>query len=327
MAEFSSLSQNIHCIDALYIQPRIASIYLLREGDEVAIIETGTFHSVPNVLATLQQLDIDPAQIKYVIPTHVHLDHAGGAGEMMRQFKQASLIIHPRGARHMIDPGMLVAGTISVYGQQRFERLYGSIEPIPEERIIIAEDLASYSLQQRELVFIDTPGHARHHFCIYDQQSNGMFTGDTFGISYDAMKSLPRGLLPTTPPSQFDPPALKQSVARIMDFAPERLYLTHYGEYIDPAAQLASFNQWIDEYVAVCEGCDSASEDYAEVLQQTLLQQVMHGLCDGGDDATLQRIVSHDMTLNAQGLAHWRGLHGNLRDNLRDNLGRKGNAH
>ena len=112
-----------------------------------------------------------------------------------------------------------------------------------------------------------------------------------------------------------------------MDFAPERLYLTHYGEYIDPAAQLASFNQWIDEYVAVCEGCDSASEDYAEVLQQTLLQQVMHGLCDGGDDATLQRIVSHDMTLNAQGLAHWRGLHGNLRDNLRDNLGRKGNAH
>ncbi|MCG6888871.1 MAG: MBL fold metallo-hydrolase [Gammaproteobacteria bacterium] len=307
MAEFSSLAQDVYCIDALYIQPRVASIYLLRAGDEVAIIETGTFHSLPNVLATLQQLGIDRSQVKYVIPTHVHLDHAGGAGEMMRQFEQASLIVHPRGARHMIDPSKLVAGTIGVYGRQRFERLYGSIEPIPEDRIIIAEDLACYRLQQRELVFIDTPGHARHHFCIYDQQSNGMFTGDTFGISYDAMKVLPRGLLPTTPPSQFDPSALKESVARIMNFAPERLYLTHYGEFSDPAAQLASFNQWIDQYVAVCESCSGTGDDYAAVLEQALLQQVMKGLGNGTDEA-LQRLLSHDIKLNAQGLAHWWGL-------------------
>ena len=307
MAEFSSLTQDVHCIDALYIKPRVASIYLLREGDEVAIIETGTFHSVDNVLATLQQLGIDRAQVKYVIPTHVHLDHAGGAGEMMRQFEQASLIIHPLGARHMIDPSRLVAGTISVYGEQRFERLYGSIEPISEERIIIAEDLSSYSLGQRELIFIDTPGHARHHFCIYDQQSNGVFTGDTFGISYDAMKSLPRGLLPTTPPSQFDPPALKKSVQRIMEFAPKRLYLTHYGEFVNPGAQLDSFNRWIDQYVAVCEGCDSASVDYAEVIEQTLLTQILSGLGAESDNA-LKHVLSHDITLNAQGLAHWRTL-------------------
>jgi len=128
------------------------------------------------------------------------------------------------------------------------------------------------------------------------------------------MKSLPRGLLPTTPPSQFDPPALKKSVARILDFAPERLYLTHYGEFIDPAAQLASFNQWIDQYVAVCNSCDIAADDYAEILEQALLQQVMNGLSDGlcdsdGDAAieSLQQIVSHDMKLNAQGLAHWQG--------------------
>lgn len=304
MAEFSSLTQDVHCIDALYIKPRVASIYLLRQGDEVAIIETGSFHSVPNVLATLQQLGIDRAQIKYVIPTHVHLDHAGGAGEMMRQFEQASLIIHPLGARHMIDPSRLVAGTISVYGEERFKRLYGSIEPIPEERIIIAEDLASYSLEQRELIFIDTPGHARHHFCIYDQHSNGVFTGDTFGVSYDAMKSLPRGLLPSTPPSQFDPPALKKSLQRIMEFAPERLYLTHFGEFVNPLAQLDSFHRWIDQYVAVCEACDSAAADYAEVIEQTLLQQVLLGLGAETDEA-LKRVVSHDITLNAQGLAHW----------------------
>ena len=138
MAEFHSLKSDIHCIDALYIKPKVASIYLLREGDEVAIIETGTYHSVANVLATLRALAIDPAQVKYVIPTHVHLDHAGGAGEMMRQFTAATLIIHPRGARHMIDPSKLIAGTIGVYGEEQFERLYGRIEPIAEDRIIIA---------------------------------------------------------------------------------------------------------------------------------------------------------------------------------------------
>jgi glyoxylase-like metal-dependent hydrolase (beta-lactamase superfamily II) len=309
MAEFASLAFDIHCIDALYIKPRVAAIYLLRAGDEVAIVETGTCHSLANVLATLRALDIDRAQVRYVIPTHVHLDHAGGAGAMMREFSAASLIIHPRGAAHMIDPGKLIEGTIGVYGAERFERLYGSIEPIPRERIIVAEDQDCYRLARRELVFIDTPGHARHHFCIYDALSSGVFTGDTFGISYDAMKALPRGLLPTTPPTQFDPPALRQSIARIMEFRPERLYLTHYGEFVDPAAQLASFDRWIDEYVDACGSGDSAAPDFAEKLEQDLLQRVMSGLGEGADES-LRRVIGHDMRLNAQGLAYWRKLGG-----------------
>jgi len=305
MAAFDSLAFDIHCIDALYIKPRVASIYLLRAVDEVAIIETGTYHSLANVLATLQALGIDPAQVKYVIPTHVHLDHAGGAGAMMRQFADASLIIHPRGAAHMIDPGRLIEGTIGVYGAERFERLYGSIEPIPRERIIVAEDGASFRLAQRELIFIDTPGHARHHFCIIDAHSSGVFTGDTFGISYDAMKKLPRGLLPTTPPTQFDPQALRRSIARIMEFRPERLYLTHYGEFLDPAAQLASFDQWIDEYLDACGHGDSLAPDFAENLERDLLQRVMSGLGAGADES-LERVIGHDIRLNAQGLAYWR---------------------
>ena len=305
MAEFAALAQGIYCIDALYIKPRVASIYLLRERDEVAIIETGTQHSVGNVLATLQQLQIDRSQVKYVIPTHVHLDHAGGAGEMMRHFEQASLIIHPLGARHMVDPSRLIAGTIGVYGKERFERLYGNIEPIDESRVIVAEDLACYRLRDRELTFIDTPGHARHHFCIYDPQSDGMFTGDTFGISYAPMKSLPRGLLPTTPPSQFDPPALQRSIERIMSFAPQRLYLTHYGEFDDPRAQLASFGRWIDQYVELGLQSDSSAADFEASLEQALSTLVMDTLGDG-DVAELHRILRNDITLNAQGLAHWR---------------------
>jgi glyoxylase-like metal-dependent hydrolase (beta-lactamase superfamily II) len=310
MARYQPLAHEIYCVDALYIKPQVASIYLLREGDEVAIIETGTCHSLANLLATMAQLGIHDDQVKYVIPTHVHLDHAGGAGAMLRQFRQARLIVHPLGARHMIDPSKLVEGTIGVYGKERFEALYGSIEPIAEERVIIAEDSASYSLEDRELVFIDTPGHARHHFCIYDQRSSGMFTGDTFGISYAPMKSLARGLIPTTPPTQFDPPALRQSIDRLMSFAPARLYLTHYGEFNNPAAQLASFGQWIDQYVTLSQQYEFTDPADAAALESDLLQLVMANLGDGADES-IRRVVKHDITLNAQGLAHWRKRQGN----------------
>jgi len=305
MADFAALAHGIYCIDALYVKPRVASIYLLQEADEVAIIETGTYYSVANVLATLGELGIANSQVRYVIPTHVHLDHAGGASEMMKQFDQASLIIHPRGAPHMIDPQKLIAGTIGVYGEEKFNRLYGSIEPIPEARVIVAPDLARFEVAKRELVFFDTPGHARHHFCIYDQVSNGVFSGDTFGISYEPMKQLPRGLIPTTPPVQFDPAALHESIARIMSFNPVRLYLTHYGEFLNPAAQVSSFNQWVDEYVDLCRQQDSAAADYEKSLQQALQDLVLQGL-PGNDNAMLSRILQTDFRLNAQGLAHWR---------------------
>jgi glyoxylase-like metal-dependent hydrolase (beta-lactamase superfamily II) len=305
MAEYVALAHGIYCIDALYVKPQVASIYLLQQGDEVAVIETGTYHSVSNVLATLAELGIAKSRVKYVIPTHVHLDHAGGASEMMRQFDQASLIIHPRGARHMIDPQKLIAGTIAVYGEEIFHRLYGSIEPIPEARIIVAQDLARFDVGGRDLVFFDTPGHARHHFCIYDQASNGVFTGDTFGTSYAPMKQLPRGLIPTTPPVQFDPPALHQSIARIMSFNPARLYLTHYGEFVNPAAQVASFNQWIDDYVELCRKQDSSAADFETSLEHALRNLVLQGLA-GNDNAMLGRILQNDIRLNAQGLVHWR---------------------
>jgi len=304
MAEYVALADDVYCIDALYVKPRVAAIYLLRQADEVAIVETGTYYSVPNVLATLAELGIAKSQVKYVIPTHVHLDHAGGASEMMRQFDQASLIIHPRGARHMIDPQKLIAGTIDVYGEETFNQLYGSIEPIPETRVKLAQDLACFEVGGRELVFIDTPGHARHHFCIYDQVSGGVFTGDTFGISYAPMKQLARGLIPTTPPVQFDPPALHQSISRIMSFNPTRLYLTHYGEFVNPAAQVSSFNQWIDEYADLCRQMDSTAADYATSLEKALQSVILKGLA-GDDNAILRRILRTDIRLNAQGLAHW----------------------
>jgi glyoxylase-like metal-dependent hydrolase (beta-lactamase superfamily II) len=304
MAEYAALTHGITCIDALYVQPQVASIYLLQEADEVAIIETGTYYSVPNVLATLTELNIAKSQVKYVIPTHVHLDHAGGASEMMKHFDQASMIIHPRGAPHMLDPQKLIAGTIVVYGEEKFNRLYGNIEPIPEARTRVAGDLECFEVGGRELVFFDTPGHARHHFCIFDQYSNGVFTGDTFGISYAPMKQLARGLIPTTPPVQFDPPALHASISRIMSFNSDRLYLTHYGEFVNPTRQVSSFNRWIDDYVDLCSQGDSTAEDFETSLEQALQNRVLQELA-GTDNALLAKVLQADLKLNAQGLAHW----------------------
>jgi hypothetical protein len=205
----------------------------------------------------------------------------------------------------MIDPQKLIAGTIDVYGEAAFNQLYGNIEPIAEARVELAPDLACFDVGGRQLIFIDTPGHARHHFCIYDQLSDGVFTGDTFGISYTPMKQLARGLIPTTPPVQFDPPALQQSISRIMSFNPSRLYLTHYGEFVDPATQVSSFNQWIDEYVDLCRQMDSSAAGYARSLEQALQGLILKGLA-GDDNAMLGRILQTDIRLNAQGLAHWR---------------------
>lgn len=304
MAKFTPLSQGIHCVDALYVKADVASIYVLQQADEVAIIETGTYHSMENLLATLGELGIADSQVRYVIPTHVHLDHAGGAGAMMQRFDQASLIIHPRGARHMIDPERLIAGTVAVYGQELFDRLYGQIDAIAEDRVIIAQDLDRHSLGSRELAFIDTPGHARHHFCIYDEASNGVFTGDTFGICYQPMKQLPRGLLPSCPPTQFDPQALHQSIGRIMDFSPHKLYLTHYGELANPAAQLSSFKRWIDDYVELCTRMMPQQDD-EQALQASLMRLVLDGMPAGSEQASIETILENDIRLNAQGLAHW----------------------
>ncbi len=305
MAEFEALGDDIYCIDALYLEPRVASIYLLRDGDEAAIIETGTRHSLANVLATLQALEIEPSQVRYVIPTHVHLDHAGGAGAMMSAFQQATLLIHPRGARHMADPQKLVDGTIAVYGRQKFERMYGEIEPINEQRMHIVEDGERIPLHTRELLFLDTQGHARHHFCIFDAMSEGVFTGDTFGLSYDAMKDLPRGLIPTTPPTQFDPPALHESIDRIAGQQPQRLYLTHYGAFDEPLAQVDSFHRWIDAYVELCERLQPADEATEHELETELTAMVLAGLEPGAAGERVARSLKMDLHLNAQGLAHW----------------------
>ena len=307
MPIFETVHEGIHCVDAAHVRDKLAAIYLLQQDDEVAIIDTGTQHSLVNVQATLTHLGIDNSQIKYVIPTHIHLDHAGGASAMMQLFEQARLIIHPRGARHMIDPGRLIEGSIAVYGESLFKKLYGEIKPIDKERVDIAEDLDCYSLGTRELLFIDTPGHARHHFCIYDDQSKGMFTGDTYGLSYPPVKHHPHGLIPTSSPVQFDPEAMFASIDRLLTYQPRWMYLTHYGAIDRPAERSLGLKHWISEYVELCERINPLDAERELQLKHEMHDLIFSKLLDDArlTEDMLAYLLDTDIKLNSQGLAIW----------------------
>jgi glyoxylase-like metal-dependent hydrolase (beta-lactamase superfamily II) len=302
---YQSLGCGITCIDAAYVQHGTACFYLLEEAGECAVLETGTSHSVPALEQLLAHRGIDAEQVRYVIPTHVHLDHAGGAGAMMAAFPDAQLLIHPRGARHMADPERLIAGATEVYGEALFHELYGEIQPVDPSRIRQMLDGETISLAGRQLEFRHTRGHAEHHFCVWDEASRGWFSGDMFGVSYPWFR-LPGGdfVLPSTTPSQFDPETYLDSLELLGSYKPQRMYLTHYGElqYSWEKSQLLA--QQIEAY------CKFATEDAVDAIQlQEQLGdhavQLMHQLGANNNEAELRNYLSFDMRLNAQGLRVW----------------------
>lgn len=193
----------ISTIDVEYKMAHFASSHLIVDGDRAALIDCGTNYSVPLLLQALQAKGIGTEQVQYLILTHVHLDHAGGAGQLMQQLPNATLLLHPRGARHMIDPRILYASATSVYGETEMARNYGQLIPVAADRVKAVQDGDSVMLNQRRLHFLDTPGHAKHHICIFDDGSRGLFSGDTFGLSYRSVQvgGGPFVFPSTTPPN------------------------------------------------------------------------------------------------------------------------------
>jgi len=308
---YQPLPFGITRIDTAMVHDELAACYLLEDDGECAIIETGTHNTVPIILSLLAEKGIDRRQVKYVIPTHVHLDHAGGVGGLMQALPEATLLIHPRGARHMIDPAKLKAGAMAVYGEKAFADIYGDVIPVPESRVRTMDDGDQAVVGGRTLQFIDTPGHARHHFCVHDPVSRGLFTGDTFGLSYPALTT-PNGpfICPTTTPVQFDPPALKASIRKLLALAPQRIYLTHYGMVENPQPLGERLLTMVDDYVALAETVAVTSD--ADALEKALMVAMReylfrsareHG-CEMSDEQ-LDAVLGLDIQLNSQGLAVW----------------------
>lgn len=300
---------DISAIDAALIRHGMASIHLLRAGDEAALVDCGTGHSLANVQAALAHKGIAADQLRYIILTHVHLDHASGAGAAMRAFPNAQLVVHPRGARHMIDPSKLVAGATEVYGAQAMADMYGNILPVDASRVIETHDGYVLDFNGRTLEFIDTPGHAKHHHCIWDARSQGWFTGDTFGLAYPECTVDGRAFIfPTTSPVQFDPPAMRASVGRLLARNPQAMYLTHYGRVTGVAELGRALLARIDAHVAVARAASHAvaarKQALLDGLSTLLIDQLRaHGSTLGRDEALA--VWGLDIELNAQGLEVW----------------------
>jgi glyoxylase-like metal-dependent hydrolase (beta-lactamase superfamily II) len=286
----------------------LASAYIVVEGDRAAIIETGTTPGLHNILTALTEIGLTPGQVDFVCPTHVHLDHAGGAGQLMKHCPNAQLIIHPRGARHMIDPAALIAGATAVYGDEEMAATYGEILPIDAARVTEAPDEFVVNHNGRNLVFRDSPGHARHHYVVWDEKSKGFFSGDTFGLSYREtdVNGVPY-IMPTTTPVQFDPEALHRSINMMLSYQPQRMYLTHYGMLEAVEKRAKELIRRIHDYVLIARRF-SAVENRKEALEEALMQASINDLRAMGSDQPEQEIrdcLSFDIELNAQGLEIW----------------------
>jgi len=303
------LGHGISTIDTGYCRPAFDASHLIDAQGQAALVDVGTSHSVPRILQVLQDKGLARRDVRYVMVTHVHLDHAGGAGALLQHLPEAQLVVHPRGAAHMTDPGKLIAGATAVYGEERFRRLYGDIVPVPGERVITATDNFELSMNGRSLLFVDTPGHARHHYCVWDPASRGVFSGDTFGLSYREFDTRHGPFIfPTTTPVQFDPAALHASIERLLAFNPERMYLTHYG-CVEAVPRLAAqLHRLIDVFVALAREVAAEGgrrhEALVAGLQNILLDELQAHDCRWPEQRIME-LLAMDIELNAQGLAVW----------------------
>jgi len=295
-------------IDSGIVRREMAACYLLETRGQLALIEVGSNYSAERILDVIRHRGWAPEQVSHVIVTHVHLDHAGGAGHLMQVLPEATLVVHPRGARHLVDPARLEAGTRAVYGDEAYEAMYGSLIPVPEDRMRIVADGERLLVGERELMFADTPGHARHHFCVWDQLTRGWFTGDTFGVSYrDLDTAAGHFLVPTTTPIQFEPEALIASVGRLMAMAPEYMYLTHYGRVGETQRLAVEMIAGVRLLVAIAERHAASGQRTTDIQNDILAHWVAaarkHGITMPDHD--LVNVLWDDVQLNTQGIEYW----------------------
>jgi glyoxylase-like metal-dependent hydrolase (beta-lactamase superfamily II) len=306
--KLTEFDAGITAIDTDYVRSRLAASHLVVDAGRAAFVDTGTTHSVGNLLAALEAKGIAPADVDWVLTTHVHLDHAGGAGALMRALPNARCAVHPRGARHLAEPTKLIAGSMAVYGEVRFKSLYGVIVPIDESRLFVPDDGTQITLGRRRLELIHTPGHALHHYCVVDREHERIFSGDTFGISYRDFDVDGREFIfPTTTPVHFDPEALCVSVDRLMSYRPKAIYLTHYAEVRDLGRLAREMKDRVRAFA------DLGRKHARAPDRSVRLRREMYALLSGwldehgfpGDDGERHRLLDDDIELNCQGVEFW----------------------
>lgn len=300
--------QGIYAIDSGLGRPRLNAVHLIVEDGHAAIVDTANNRGVPRVLEALRTLGVAPERVDYVILTHVHLDHAGGAAQFLANLPEARLVMHPSGVRHMTDPSRLIKSTIAVYGKSAARKMYGDILPVATDRIVEAQDGQTLLLERRELTFLDTPGHARHHISILDGRSGHIFAGDTFGLSYRELDRNGRCFVfPATTPTQFDPTALHRSVHLLAGYRPEAIYVTHFSQVSGIPRLADDLYRLIDVHAALALR-ERAGPGRHERLKAGVAEIVRSEAASQGwrlRGEALLKLLAMDIELNAQGLGYW----------------------
>lgn len=274
--------------------------YLLLD-DEPTLVETGSQACHPRLVAGLREAGVQPEDLRHVIVTHVHLDHAGGAGALMGLASRATLHCHPRAVPHLVDPSRLWQGAGTVYGEQ-LEPLFGRPLPVPSDRIIAHQDGSTLRLGRRTLTFYDTPGHARHHLGIVDSLTRGLFSGDTVSIRYQPqLTGMPIPyLFPTTTPIDFDPAAALATLDRLERLGLSAVFHTHFSVTRPASDALAATRKGIATIVALME--DLGPDTPVAEVERRLKAAVERDLRTMGVARPNLDFMALDLNLNAQGI-------------------------
>lgn len=310
MPVITNLGGSIYQIDVCDQEPERTACYLIL-ADKVALIETGPAPGTVHIKDALKKLGIPPEQVDYIIVTHIHLDHAGGAGVMARDLPRAKVCVHPRGARHLIDPARLAAGARAIYGES-FDRLFGAVLPVPGERVCTPADGEILDLGGgRILTFYHTPGHARHHIIIHDPASRGVFSGDTLGVRFQALSRLVGSdiILLSTPPPEFDPAGMIETLDRVAGLDLDYIYFAHYGRAGGVSAILAYLKDQLHAFEALGRRLlvsgGGAGEIERAIRDMVMDQVAIYGLKDSEHPAI--KFMELDIRLNAAGINHYLG--------------------
>lgn len=309
MAVVIDYPYGISAVDSGYLRSGLDAIHLIVDEGRCAIVDTGANSSVPRIMEALAAKRVGPEAVDFVVLTHIHLDHAGGAGLLMARLPNAMLTVHPHGARHMADPSRLMQGTIDVYGEQSAKAMYGELVPVPNARILETPHGSSIRFAGRELLFLDTPGHARHHVSIVDSRSGHVFSGDTFGLSYRELDCDGKQFVfPTTSPVQFDPDAEHRSLDLLLSHKPAAIYVTHFSRVHEVQRLASDMHRLVDAHAELALALRDAGPERGRLLQEGVT-----GLVFGEAERyrwklpaeRILEVFSNDIELNALGLEAW----------------------
>ncbi len=302
--DFIQLNDRIYLIDGYDLGVAERTGTYVFDEEELTLVDTGPSPSIKYVKQGLEALGFSLDQVKYIIVTHIHLDHSGGAGLLIQECPNATVVVHPRGARHLAEPERLVAGARVVYGR-RFSELLDPIIAVPNERLLVKDEGDTLKIGPTcTLRFLDTPGHAKHHFSIYDSVSNGMFTGDTVGIRYEQLIRDGVDLfLPSTSPNQFDPEAMRRAINRMIGMNLDCIYFGHFGMTNSPNKALGQVSEWLDVFMEEAEAVVAEQEGH-EVLAQRLFGRVRGYLreMEVPDGHEVYELIEVDMQVSAMGM-------------------------